>query len=78
MAVSSTKGVGNALAEGGATTSEDLVDQEVDEPVLIRESVKLVPFQMEILKGKTKTLLRESAHVMVTPLKASEAQQSGA
>ena len=70
------QGVGSALTEERATVSEDLVNQEVNEPVLMRESVK--PFQMEILEGKTKTLLWESTHVMVAPLKAGEAWQSGA
>ena len=47
-------GTGGALA-GGATVSEDSVDQEIKEPVLMRESIKLWPFHMEILEGKTKT-----------------------
>ena len=67
MAASGDKG--GALAEG-AMASEDLADQEIDEPVLMRENVKLGLFQMEILEGKTKAQLGESAHVMVTPLKA--------
>ena len=66
------------LAEGGATASEDLMDQEIDEPVLMWESVKLGLFQMEILKGNTKTKLGKSTHVMVAPLKAGKVQQSGA
>ena len=76
-AVSSIDGIGSALVEGGATATEDSADQEIDEPVLMRESIKLGLFQMEILKGKTKTQLGESTHVMVAPLKAGEAQQSG-
>ena len=70
-------GVDGALAEGGATALEDLVDQEINEPFLMQESVKLGLFQMEILKGKSKTMLGESAHVMIAPLKAGEAQQNG-
>ena len=73
-----TNSVDGALAEGGAIASEDLADQDIDEPILMRESMKLGPFQMEILEGKTKPFLGESAHVMVVPLKAGEAQQSGA
>ena len=38
-AASSTDGVGSALTEGGATASEDLVEQEIDEPVLMRKSI---------------------------------------
>ena len=48
-------GTGGALA-GGATVSEDSVDQEIKEPVLMRESIKLGPFQTKILEGKTKPL----------------------
>ena len=75
MAASSTEGMGRALVEGGAMESGDSVDQEINEPVLMRESMKLQPFQMEILKGKTKPLFGESTHMMVAPLKADQAQQ---
>ena len=71
-AVSSTDGTGGALTE-----AENLVGKEINDPVLMRESLKLGLFQMEILEGKTKLLLGESAHMMVTPLKSGEAQQSG-
>ena len=70
-------GAGSALMEG-AMASEDSADQEIDEPVLMRESIKLEPLQTEILKGKTKTQLGEITHVMVVPLKAGEVQRSGA
>ena len=76
MAVSSADGMGSALAEG-AMASEDSVDQEIDESALMRESMKLKPFQMEILEEKTNPLLGESTQVMVAPMKAGEAQQSG-
>ena len=76
MAVLSADGMGSALAEG-AMASEDSVDQEIDEPALMRESMKLKPFQMEILEEKTNPLLGESTQVMVAPMKAGEAQQSG-
>ena len=66
--------MGGALTEGGATASEDSAGQEINKPVLMRETMKLGPFQMEILEGKTKLLSGESVHVMVTPLKAGEAQ----
>ena len=58
----------------GATTSWASKDQEIDEPILMKESVKLGPFQTQIIKCKTKPLLGESAHVMVMPLKAGKAQ----
>ena len=44
----------------------------------MKESVKLGPFQSQIIQCKTKPLLGESAHVMVTPLKAGKAQPDGA
>ena len=58
--------------------SADPVGEEIDEPVLMGESIKLGPFQTEILKGKTRTQLGENAHVIVVPLKAGESQLGGA
>ena len=43
----------------------------------MEERVKLGLFQTKIIECKTKPLLGESAHVMVTPLKAGEAQPGG-
>ena len=71
-------GVVSAFMEGGAMASEDPADKEINDPVLMRESLKLGPFQMEIFKGKTRAQLGESAHMMVTPMKAGESQQGGA
>ena len=68
---------GGAHVEGGAMASEDSDDLEINEPVLMRESMKLGHFQMEIIEGKMKPLLRESTHILVTPLKVGEAQWSG-
>ena len=76
--MAASDGVGGALVEGGVMASDDSADQEINKPVLMRESVKLGPFQMEILQGKTKTQLGESTHMMVVPLQAGEAQWSGA
>ena len=39
--------------------------------------MKLGPFQTQIIECKTKPLLGDSAHVMVMPLKAGEAQPDG-
>ena len=36
---------GGSLAEGGVATPEASQGQEIDEPVIIEESVKLGPFQ---------------------------------
>ena len=43
----------------------------------MKESMRLGPFQTQIIECKTKPLLGESAHVMVMPLKAGESQQEG-
>ena len=69
---------GSAPADEGATTSMASPDQEIDESVFMRESLKLGPFQTQIIECKTKPLLGESAHVMIMPLRACEAQPDGA
>ena len=46
----------------------------MDELVTVRESVHLGPFQMEVIEGQVKPLLGDTAHVMITPLKAREGQ----
>ena len=65
-------------ADEGATMSEASQDLEIGEPIFMKESMKLGPFQTQIIECKTKSLLGESAHVMVMPLKAGEAQPDGA
>ena len=52
--------------------------QEVDEPVFMKESLKLGPFQTRIIECKTKPLLGESTHMMTMSLRAYEAQLDGA
>ena len=44
--------VGSSLTKGGATAPEDSQDEEIDGPILVRESMKLGPFQTEIIEGK--------------------------
>ena len=61
----------------GAATPESASFVEIAEPVFMRENVRLGPFQTQILECRTKPLLGESAHVMVTPLKAGELQLGG-
>ena len=46
----------------------------MDELVMVRESVCLGPFQTEIIEGWVKPLLGDTAHVMITLLKAGECQ----
>ena len=62
----------------GATASVASPDQEIDKPVFRKESLRLGPFQTQIIKCKTKPLLGESAHVMIMPLRVCEAQPDGA
>ena len=61
----------------GAATPKSASGPEIDEPVFMKENVSLGPFQTQILECRTKPLLRESAHVMVMPLKAGELQLGG-
>ena len=69
--------VSSTSASEGATTSGAALDPEIDEPIFMKERVRLGPFQTQIIKCKTKPLPGESTHVMVTPLKAGEAQPDG-
>ena len=41
----------------------------VDELVTVQESVRLGPFQTEIIEGQVKPLLGSTSYVMITPLK---------
>ena len=72
-----SRNTSNAPADEGATTSGASRDQEMDEPIFMKESMKLGPFQTQIIECKTKPLLGESAHVMVTPLKAGKVARWG-
>ena len=58
----------------GAIASQLLTSQDLDEPVYMKENVRLGPFQTQILECKVKALIGESAQVMVTPLRAWTAQ----
>ena len=41
----------------------------VDKLVTVRESVRLGPFQTEIIEGRVKTLLGYTSHMLITPLR---------
>ena len=56
----------------GASGGPQEVD--MDELVMVRESVSLGPFQTEIIEGQVKPLLGDMAHIMVKPLKVGEGQ----
>ena len=69
--------VGDGPIEHGAVASQLLVGQDVDEPVYIKENVKLGPFQTQIVECRVKLLIGESSQVMVTPLRAGAPQPGG-
>ena len=50
---------------------------DVDEPVLMKDNIRLGPFQTQILECRTMPLIGESAHVMVMLLRAGESKLSG-
>ena len=64
--------------EEGTVAPEEPLEKGIDEPVMMREGVRLGLFQMQILECKTTPLLWETAHVMVAPLKAGMVQPAGA
>ena len=57
-------------ASEGVIISGAALDIEIDGPIFMKESMKLGPFQTQIIGCKTKPLLGESTHVMVMPLRA--------
>ena len=58
----------------GTTSAESALFIEIDEPVFMKENVRLGSFQTQILECRTKPLLGECAHVMVMALKAGKLQ----
>ena len=68
---------GGSPTEGGASKPEASQGQEIDKPIIMKESMKLGPFQTQIIECKTKPLCGESVHEMVTPLKAGKVQPGG-
>ena len=64
--------------EEGAAAPKPPMGQDLDEPVFMKENVRLGPFKTQILKCRVKPLIGESAHVMVMPLRAGETQPGGA
>ena len=62
---------GEAQSEGASRRPQEV---DVDELVTVRESVHPGLFQTEIMEGQVKPLLGDTAHVMITPLKAGEGQ----
>ena len=65
---------GDGPVEHGAMASQLPAGQDVDEPVYIKENVKLGPFQTQIVECRVKPLIGESTQVMLMPLRAGAAQ----
>ena len=62
----------------GATAADSPKGQDLDEPVFVKETVRLGLFQTQILECRVKPLIGESTYVMVTPLRAGVTQPGGA
>ena len=61
-------------ASGGAETqvegaSGGSPEGNINELVMVWESIRLGPFQTEIIEGWVKPLLRDTSHMMITPLR---------
>ena len=68
---------GDGPIEHGAVASQLPAGQDVDEPVYIKENVKLGPFQTQIMECRVKPVIGESAQVMVMTLRAGATQPGG-
>ena len=66
-----TPGSVETQSEGASGGPQEV---DMDEMVMVRESVNLGPFQTEIIEGWVKPLLGDTAHVMITLLKVGEDQ----
>ena len=63
--------------EEAQTLSAESNDKGIDEPILMKEYVKLGPFQTQIIEFKVKPLLGETMLMMVCPIRVSETQLAG-
>ena len=66
-----TPGSAEGQSEGASRGPQEV---DMDELVMVRESVHLGPFQTEIIEGQVKPLLRDMALIMITLLRAGEGQ----
>ena len=71
VAVFTLGNVGEARSEGASGGPQEV---DMDELVMVRESVHLGPFQTEIIEGWVRPLFGDMAHMMITLLKAGEGQ----
>ena len=63
--------------EEAQTLSAESTDKGIDESILVKEHVRLGPFQTQILECNVKPLLEETALMMVCPIKVGEIQLAG-
>ena len=70
--VEDTGMAGEGSTEEGAAAPESPWGWEIDEPVCMKENVRLGPFQMQILECEVRPLIGESTHVMVMSLRVGE------
>ena len=63
--------------EDAQTLSTESTDKGIDEPILVKEHVRLRPFQTQILECKVKPLTGDTALVMVCPTKVGKIQLAG-
>ena len=68
---------GDGLKEQEATALKPHTSQDLNEPVFMKENVRLGLFQTQILECRVKPVIAESTHVMVTPLRAGGTQPGG-
>ena len=68
---------GDDPTEQGAMALKPRTSQDLNEPVFMKEIVRLGLFQTQILECRVKPLIGESAHIMVTLLRAGETQPGG-
>ena len=61
----------------GAIATETSLGLDMDEPIPMKENVRLGPFQTQILECRIKSLIGESTHVMVMPLGQGSPSQFG-
>ena len=64
------------VEEAQAPTTES-TDKGIDFPILVKEHVRLGPFQTQILECKVKPLIDETTLMMVCPTKVGEIQLAG-
>ena len=69
-----TSGSAETQVEGASGGS---LEGDMDELVMVQESVCLGPFQTEIIEGWVRPLLGDTAYIMVTPLRVEGQPQDG-